>query len=138
MSKHSRVGTKGLLLSIFAVILFSFSNRHPVVAQNSDSKRFNAIKVVISDAGGVTDEDTIAYKGDTIDFCPEKPNRKFSVIFTKSPFEPLGQGKLRFDERDCGHPEKVDHKAQDHARAYDYVLAVGAKYFDPHVIVMGN
>jgi hypothetical protein len=137
MFKHSSVIAKGLLFSVFVVVLFSFSNRHLVVAQDSDSKTHKAIKVVIS-ATGADDDDTIAAKGDTIEFCPDQPSLKFSIIFTKSPFEPLGQGKLRFDERDCGHPETVGHKPHDHARAYDYVLAVGAKYFDPHVIIMGN
>jgi len=135
MSKRSSIIAKSLLFSIFALIVFAFSNRHLVAAQDSDSKTHKAIKVIISDSGA-DDDDVNAYKGDTIEFCSDKPNGKFSIIFTKSPFEPLGHGKLTFDERDCGHPETVGKKTGDHARAYDYVLAVGTKFFDPHIIVM--
>ena len=137
MSKHSSVIAKSLLFSIFALFVFAFSNRHLVAAQDSDSTRHKAVKITVSATGVIDDDDVIAHKGDTIEFCPEKPGGKFSIVFTKSPFEPqFPNGKTAFDDRDCGSPQTVGHKIGDHARAYDFHIGAGTNYVDPHIIIM--
>jgi hypothetical protein len=105
-------------------------------ACNSNTPSCHTIKVDgNTNTGGVDDVDTVVKNNDQIEFCPNPAELDFSIIFTKSPF---ANGKLKFDERDCGKPLKVMLKPNDHARAFTYILAAGNQYFDPHVIIMGS
>jgi hypothetical protein len=137
MLPRSSAASKYRPLSVLALILLVLASRSLVNARTSklqSGPRTTQHTIHISKAGA-DDEDTVVDDQDTIDFCadPATPHLEFSIVFTTSPFE---SGKLNFDNRSCKHAEKAVLKAGDHARAFDYVLAVDKQYFDPHVIIM--
>jgi hypothetical protein len=136
MSRHSSLSAKRRFFFTLTFVLLLFASWSLIDAQDQNPKRTTVNHKVKISKTGADDEDTIVYDGDTIEFCPATSGLQFSIVFTKSPFLPLGSGKLNFDDRSCGHPETAALAAKDHARAYDYVLAVDKLYFDPHVIIM--
>jgi hypothetical protein len=137
MSKYSRLVARHAFFWALSLVLLLIANRSAANARTSNlqiSPRTTQHTIHISKTGA-DDEDTVVDDQDTIDFCadPATPNLQFSIVFTTSPFE---SGKLNFDDRSCKHAEKAVLKPGDHARAFDYVLAVDNQYFDPHVIIM--
>lgn len=136
MPHHSTRVAKFRFLSTLAIVSLMVSTGFLGTAQSQIPHHSVLNHKVLISASGVSDEDTVVTDGDTIEFCPASAGLEFSIVFNTSPFAPAGHGKLNFDDRSCGHPLQATLKPGDHARAFDYVLAVGNLYFDPHVIIM--